>query len=45
MKGRLALLARRNLKLNTCAIGDGQNDDLMLAKADFGFKIIQEKDV
>ena len=39
LKGRLALFARKELKYNTCAIGDGENDNLMLEKADFGIKL------
>ena len=30
-KGAIAALAKRDLKLNVLAIGDGHNDDLMLA--------------
>ena len=29
-KGELALIAKNKLKLNTCAMGDGFNDDIML---------------
>ena len=38
-KGAIAALAKRDLKLNVLAIGDGHNDDLMLSQAAIGIKI------
>ena len=42
-KGELALIAKNKLKLNTCAMGDGFNDDIMLQTADVGLKIYREE--
>ena len=43
-KGAIAALAKRDLKLNVLAIGDGHNDDLMLGQADIGIKITHSLD-
>ena len=38
-KGKLALLAKRELGMSTLAIGDALNDDQMLKVADVSIKI------
>ena len=43
-KGAIATIAKRDLKLNVLAIGDGHNDDIMLGQADIGIKITHSLD-
>ena len=43
-KGAVAAIAKKDLKLNVLAIGDGHNDDIMLGQADIGIKITHSLD-
>ena len=39
-KGKLATIAKKELDMSTLAIGDGQNDEVMLQNADVGLKLV-----